>query len=285
MVLVMLAMLLGTGFLAESLLFRVTTIRVTGDQVYSDEDIVKICGFKTGDNLLLLPVSDREKRLESQLPYIAEADITRKVPGTVQIEITAARGLCSIQSGADWYVVAAGGKVLEINPQPKEGLMQVLGVTPKPAKAGEVLELENGEASEVFREILDAIKRLGDGEGSAAEEFTRIDLTNLFDIRLWYQDRVECLLGSTGQLEYKITYGYGNLTDEKGIKPEESGVLDLTYLPTKKASYFTSGGVAPEVQPTADPDGNVPEVSTEPTPTPVPETGRGEGIPDSPFTG
>ena len=92
-VLVMLIMLLGTGFLAESLLLRVTDIQVTGDQVYAEEDILKICGFKEGDNLLLIPASDRERRLESQLPYIAEASISRQIPGTVRIEITAASGI------------------------------------------------------------------------------------------------------------------------------------------------------------------------------------------------
>ena len=283
MILVLLAMILGTGFLAESLLFRVTTVRVTGDMPYDEEQILSICGFKTGDNLLLIPAADREKRLEAQLPYISKAKITRHIPGTVEINLTAAQGICCIEVGGQWYVVASGGKVLEESGEPKAGLMQVVGITAISAKVGEDIELEEGEASAAFLELLGTMGKLGE-EGEASKGFTKMDLTNLYDIRVWYQDRVECLMGSASQLEYKLRWAYGNLTDlERGIGQEETGVLDLTYLPTKKASYFTAGATAA----TPGPDGTAPAApevgSSEPTPTPTP--GRGGDIPDGVFTG
>ena len=95
-VLALLGMIAVTVFLAESLLLRVTEI------IYAQEDILKLCGVREGDNLLLIPASDREQKLESQLPYISKAKITRKIPGTVIIEITASRGVCSIESGGVW---------------------------------------------------------------------------------------------------------------------------------------------------------------------------------------
>lgn len=280
-VLAVLGMLAGTIFLAESLLFRVTEVRVTGDPVYAEEDILKICGFKTGDNLLLIPASDRERRLESQLPYIAKANITRKIPGTVQIEITAAKGLCCIEAQGQWYTVAAGGKVLESGAGPREGLMQVLGVTPRSARVGEKLELDEEEVSSVFMELLGTISALCEEGRNPAEEFTKMDLTDLYNIRIWYQDRVECVLGSSSQLEYKLRWGYGNLTDpDDGIGPEERGVLDLSYLPTKKRSYFTPSEGSTTGTPTPAPDGTVPD-----QPAATPEPGRGSDIPDAPFTG
>lgn len=282
-VLALLGMAAVTVFLAESLLLRVTEIKVTGDEIYAQEDIIKLSGVKEGDNLLLIPASDREEKLESQLPYISKAKITRKIPGTVIIEITASRGVCSIESGGVWYVIAGDGKVLETCPGPKEGLMQVLGVTVQSAKVGETLVLDNEEASTVFTEITGLIDRLGENGQSAASEFTKLDLTNLYDIRLWYEGRIECIIGSNIQLDYKLTYGYGNLTDpEKGIGDQEQGVLDLSYLPTKRASYFTPGEGSPGAMPTVAPDGTVPDA---PAATATPEPGRGEGIPDGLFTG
>ncbi len=282
-VLALLGMAAVTVFLAESLLLRVTEIKVTGDEIYAQEDIIKLSGVKEGDNLLLIPASDREEKLESQLPYISKAKITRKIPGTVIIEITASRGVCSIESGGAWYVIAGDGKVLETCPGPKEGLMQVLGVTVQSAKVGEPLVLDNEEASTVFTEITGLIDRLGENGQSAASEFTKLDLTNLYDIRLWYEGRIECIIGSNIQLDYKLTYGYGNLTDpEKGIGDQEQGVLDLSYLPTKRASYFTPGEGSPGAMPTVAPDGTVPDA---PAATATPEPGRGEGIPDGLFTG
>lgn len=280
-VLALLSMIAVTVFLAESLLLRVTEIKVTGDEIYAQEDILKLCGVREGDNLLLIPASDREQKLESQLPYISKAKITRKIPGTVIIEITASRGVCSIESGGAWYVIAGDGKVLETCPGPKEGLMQVLGVTVQSAKVGETLVLDNEEASTVFTEIVGIIDRLGEDGQSAASEFTKMDLTNLYDMRLWYQDRIECILGSNIQLDYKLTYGYGNLTDPN-IGDQERGVLDLSYLPTKRTSYFAPSEGSPGARPTVAPDGTVPD---EPAATATPEPGRGDGIPDGPFTG
>lgn len=297
-VLTLAAMLLGTGFLVESLLLRVTTVRVSGDQIYEEADILRICGFKTGDNLLLIPAADREKKLERELPYIAKAKITRQIPGTVNIEITAAVPLCSMQGDGVWYVVDAGGKVLETGAGPKEGLLQVIGVSPKAVSPGDIMELQNEERSTVFLELMDAMGSLSEEGQNPAGEFTRMDLSDLMNLRLWYQDRVECRFGGEVQLEYKLRWAWGNLTDERGIKPEESGVLDLSYLPTKKSSYFTPG----EGSPTPAPGGTTPETGAEPTPAPdgtvpedgavpengaetTPEPGRGEGIPDTPFTG
>ena len=280
-VLVLLMMLLGTGFLVESLLLRVTTVQISGDQVYAEEEILKICGFKTGDNLLLIPAADREKKLQRELPYIYRARITRKIPGTVNIDITAAKAVCCIQGGTERYVVGAGGKVLETGQSPKEGLMQVIGVSPKPGKTGEPLELENEAAAEVFAELAETMGKLSEDERNPAGEFTKMDLSDLYNIRLWYQDRVECRMGGAGQLEYKLRWAYGNLTNtEQGIKPEESGVLDLSYLPTKKRSYFTPSEGSAAAAPTPGPDGIVPEA-----PDPTPEPGRGGDIPNAPFTG
>lgn len=290
-VLAVLAMLTATGFLAESLLLRVTEVRVAGDEVYAQEDILKVCGFKDGDNLLLIPARDREEKLESQLPYIAKAKITRKIPGTVLIEITAARGACCFQAGGIWYVVAGDGKVLESRPDPPEGLMQVLGITPASAQVGVKLQLEGEETSAVFAELVNTIDRL-----EATGEFTCMDLSDLYSIRLWYQGRVECQLGSSNQLDYKVQWGYVNLTDEKGIGSEKTGVLDLSYLPTKKRSFFTPGDIATppgggtvsapqDGQATPDPEGNIPGSDTTGDANSDESGGRGGDIPDAPFTG
>ena len=165
-------------------------------------------------------------------------------------------------------------------------------MTPLSAQVGEKLQLDGEETSEVFLELVGTMDSLGEDGQSAAAEFTKMDLTNLYDIRLWYEDRVECIFGSAVQLERKLRWAYGNLTDkEDGIGQEETGVLDLSYLPTKNRSFFAAGGATVPVQPTTAPDGTVPEgggtteggTGGEPQATPTP--GRGSDIPDSPFTG
>ncbi len=251
------AMLAVTLFLAESLLLRVTDVWVEGDMVYPQEEILNICKFRAGDNLLFLPVRDREEKLVDQLPYVAEAKITRRIPGSVIITITAAQPGCCIETGGVWLVVSGAGKILASQPQPQEKLLQVTGLSPKTTQPGEMVEVEDEVVSQAFQQIVKKVASLG-----ASQEFTRLDLTNLADIRLWYQDRVECVLGSTEELEYKVQYAcelFQNDQD-RGIGPEENGTLDLSFLPETKTSYFTAGANSPPKQ-----------VSPTPSPTPSPE--------------
>lgn len=267
-ILAMTVMLAGTAFLAESLLLRVTEVRVTGDAVYPEEQILAICDYKEGDNLLFIPIGDRERALEQQLPYVAKAKISRRIPGTVVVEITSAQPVCSLQAGGGWFVIGAGGKVLEVRADAPQGLMQVIGVTPYAAQPGMMLGLDNEEQAEAFRVVRETIASLG-----AAQDFTRLDLSDLYNIRLWYQDRVECVLGSAVDLEHKIRYGYGlfDAGKEDAIQPDQTGRLDLSYLTESKRAFF---------DPSAAPEGvailPTPTPSPLPSPTPVPEEGGGD---------
>lgn len=289
MVLALLAMLAGTGFLLETILFRVSLVRVTGDAVYPEEEILKICNYKTGDNLLFIPTESREERLEKELPYIGEAKISRRIPGTVVIRITAAQAACCFQTGGYWVVTDSGGKVLETGNAPPEGLMQVTGLNPPVLQPGETMVLEDEAASAAFSEIVKAI-----GDLDAAQKFTRLDLGDLNNLSLWYENRVECKLGGTNELTRKVQYGYGLFNSDRPdtIGPQATGVLDLSYLPKNSRSYFSEGEVSPgSGQPSApaqEPSGgggqgDSPQAGGSAEPSAEPN--RGSQIPDQPYTG
>lgn len=284
MVLAVLVMLTGTALLAESLLLRVTDVRVTGDAVYAEEDIKAVCGFKDGDNLLFIPAKDRLAKLEAQLPYIEKAKISRRIPGTVVIEITAAQPVCSIQSAGGWLLVSGSGKVLESLPAPKEGILQVSGLSPVNTQPGQILGMETQEAADAFGEILEKIAEL-----DAAGSFTRLVMSDLSDIRLWYQDRVECRLGNAVQLDYKLQTAYDLLTEGeatsgiKGIGQNQTGSLDLSGVPETRKSYFTEEAVTPPGGATVTPAPVTPAPASptpKPSPTPTPEEANAEPEPE-----
>ena len=262
-VLTLLAMLLVTLFLAESLLLRVTAVQVTGDAPYAEEEIKEICGYKPGDNMLFLPIRDREQKLEAQLPYIGKAKISRKLPGTVVVDITAAQALCAVENAGIWLLASSEGKILESVPNPPEGVMQVQGILLKSSQPGQKLETERSEAGQAFGDIIEKLAEL------EAQDFTKLDLTDLNNIRLWYQDRVECQLGNTKQLDYKLQTAYGLLTDK--IPLDQRGVLKLNYLPDERKSYFESENGSSVPAPAASP-----QPSASPSPSPEPEEGGGE---------
>ena len=89
LVFTLLCMVAVTAVMCVFLVFKVRTIQVTGDLVYEESAILDVCGYQVGDNLALLTTAEQEDALESQLPYIEEAQVIRHFPNTLEIHVTA----------------------------------------------------------------------------------------------------------------------------------------------------------------------------------------------------
>lgn len=293
LLLAVLAMAAVTALLCVFLLFKVADIQVTGDLVYSQEEVLALCDYAIGDNLLFAPTQSQEERLESQLPYVEDAEVIKHFPNTLEIRITAAQTAASVSSGGGWLYVSSQGKILELGAEPAAATMQVTGFVSTATQPGQYLQAEDATALSALQEILTALT-----QREMITQCTRLDLTDLYDIRLWYQDRVECKLGSTAELTYKLDFAYDaliNPTTENRIGDKETGVLDLSYAADAHKAGFEAGPVdpagsassaaassTPEGEGTDTTDGTTGETSGDTTG----ETsgGRGDDIPDSPFT-
>ena len=215
------------------LVFKVAEIQVTGDSVYSAQEITDLCGYEIGENLVFLTTEDREQRLESQLPYVQEAQITRHLPNTLEIHITGAQVQASVETAGGWLWVSDQGKILELGTAPAEGTMMIRGYPSLTSQPGQFLSAEDQTLQAVLMEILGKLSDL-----EILEDCTRLDLTDLYDIRLWYQDRVECKLGSTAGVAYKLEFARKLFTESPGIGAQETGVLDLSYADTHNAGFL-----------------------------------------------
>lgn len=299
-----LSALVGTALLCIFLLFRVSEVQVTGDVVYEEGVILEACNFQKGDNLVFLPASAREKELTRKFPYIEKAKIVRRLPGQVEIQITAAKVGSSVAVGDSWLYVSEGNKILEQRDEPAQGVMQVIGLTPKSTESGTLLntgeeeEAESGlyQAGDAYRVIMKKLVELG-----MVDQFTRLDVSDPYNIVLWYQNRIKFLMGSSVDLGYKTEFGCRTVSDESYIGLQEMGVLDLSLASDVKRSSFTAQ-TASEFQqdtgistpaPNPDEDSSASSGSSpDDTDSSLPEgdsgsseSDRGAGIPDSAFTG
>ena len=293
LLLAVLAMAAVTALLCVFLLFKVSSLQVTGDPVYSQEEVLALCDYAIGDNLLFAPTKDQEERLESQLPYVEDAEVIKQFPNTLEIRITAAQTAASVSSGGGWLYVSSQGKILELGAEPAAATMQVTGFVSTATQPGQYLQAEDATALSALQEILTALT-----DREMITQCTRLDLTDLYDIRLWYQDRVECKLGSTAELTYKLDFAYDaliNPTTENRIGDKETGVLDLSYAADAHKAGFEAGPVDPEGSASSAAASSTPEgEGTDTTDGTTGETsgdttgetsgGRGDDIPDSPFT-
>ena len=93
---------------------NVRQVTVTGNNPYSEAKIKEICNIKIGSNILFVNTDELEKKVEQQLPYIAECSIKRRLPSTVIINVKGAEVLGVAQTVAGkWSVISTKGKILE----------------------------------------------------------------------------------------------------------------------------------------------------------------------------
>lgn len=98
---------------ALTLFFRVDTITITGEDRYSETEIIEATGLSTGDNLFLLNKYAIAEDLLKKLPYIAQVRINRVLPDTLTIDVTENDAvLAVVQEGSAW-LVSPEGKIVE----------------------------------------------------------------------------------------------------------------------------------------------------------------------------
>lgn len=281
-----------TVFLAVFLLFKISEIEVTGDIIdgLDSSTVIEICGYEIGDNLVLAPTADKEEQLKKQVPYIADVKISRHLPGTLEINLTAAQVAACMTNGSEWLYVSAEGKILEKQSAPKSGVMQIIGLQAATGEPGEYVIVEEDNAQLAYTTILSALADLGTGG-----DFTKLDLSDLSNITMLYQDRIEFKLGNVLELEYKISLGCRSVTE---LAAGEQGVMDLSGADETKRAVFTAGTVEPsassqqpesttpdDTNPDDDSDSDDGWSDDEDDTGSSQSGGRGDEIPDEIFTG
>lgn len=288
--LTILIMVAVTAVLAVFLLFKVSHIQVTGDFIegYDNETIIDISGCEVGDNLFFLTTSDKEARICEQLPYVGKAKIRRHLPGTLEIQITATHAAACVFSGGNWLYIDGSGKILELRDQPQNGLLQIQGVSSTNTLPGQLLTPEDPDFLYACNTIITALR-----DREMLGDFTSLNLTNLFDIRLIYQNRIEFLLGGVSDLSYKVDFGCRSLSEQSDTA---RGVFDLINAGKTKRATFTEGEIGAPIAAvtTPNPESSEPGAQSDSSgmvdnpsdsEAPLDNSYRDEGIPDHPFTG
>lgn len=146
-VLVPLLTIVALVAVAHTPLLDIDHIEVDGSGETSESAIVQASRITRGDPMLTLDESAAERRI-GQLPWVAEASVTREWPGTVRISITWRTPVAILalgQGGLD-ALVDATGRVLRIGGAPPEGLVTIVGDPSATVTEGEQLPPEARDA-------------------------------------------------------------------------------------------------------------------------------------------
>lgn len=235
--------------LVLSLCFKINTVTVEGDVIYSDAMVAENCGVEIGSNLFTVSEEKISEALSKALPYIKSATIERKLPDTLVIKVQSTEEVAAFSNGGYYVLIDTDGKVLRADASVlKENVAIIENVTPAKAQEGKKLALNDEQQTEVLLKVLSAIGK------SELNAVTKIDISNVSDITLEYEERITLEIGSLTNIETKLSRARAAIEKENEINAYSVGVLDLK---TEPYAYFKAGNYEEET-------------------TAVPETGEGE---------
>ncbi|MDO4750305.1 MAG: FtsQ-type POTRA domain-containing protein, partial [Eubacteriales bacterium] len=189
--------------LSMGVFFRVSSIEVAGESVYTDEEIMEAAGIEKGTNLFFINQSAAASRLLARMPYIETASIKPRLPGRVVIEIKASEALAYVSVESDRWLIDRNAKLLEkTDPATAEMYIQVIGLVPIAPAVGEKVAAGEAEATKVtfLAELLRGLETR-----DMIDEVADIELTSMANPMFRYQDRFTVRMGSGEDVEHKLS--------------------------------------------------------------------------------
>ena len=187
--------------------FRVEQVTVSGNQRYTQEEIIAASGIQLGDNLYSLNKVRIDQNIRTTLPYIGDLTINRALPSTIQITVTeweavaqvAAPGVeqvAAYQAGEkavttaqEPWLISVKGKLLEPAP-PDSAAIAVTGLIPLSPQAGSMMEVPEGEHTRLAA-LTALLEALGEAGMQSQVSDIRLEATQLmvryagrFDVKM-----------------------------------------------------------------------------------------------------
>lgn len=206
--------------LSMTVFFNIETADIIGSSIYSADEIIAASGIKGGDNMIRKNMSKAEKNIVSQLTYIEEAHITRKLPSSVEILIVPCAETASLQTEDGYLIVSESGKILCASEEPMEDTLVFLGAEPaEDMHIGMTFASVDEDKTEVIYELM---KRADSG---FASKITSFDVTDRLNISCLYEDRITIEIKSVADIDYKFRLAEEILSSK--ISPDAEGVLKM----------------------------------------------------------
>ena len=206
--------------LSMTVFFNIETADIIGSSIYSADEIIAASGIKGGDNMIRKNMSRAEKNIVSQLTYIEEAHITRKLPSSVEIQIVPCIETASLQTEDGYLIVSETGKILCASEEPMEDTLIFLGAEPaEDMHVGMTFASVDEDKTEVIYELM---KRADSG---FASKITSFDVTDRLNINCIYENRITIEIKSVADIDYKFRLAEEILSTK--ISPDAEGVLKM----------------------------------------------------------
>ena len=208
--------------IAVTVFFKVGSITVNGESGYPDEDIIKASGIEIGENMFRFNKFKAKDAIFSEMPYIDEIVIRRRLPDRIEINVTRCEPVASVKQGNEWYLMDIKGKLVEKSEfSPPEGYAVITGTDMVEPKVGSYAVFSDEEKEKPLFLVLNTAEK-----NDIMPYIGSIAMEKLYSIKLTYKGRFTVNLGSVDQIEKKIRYML--IIAEEKLLESDRGVIDVS---------------------------------------------------------
>lgn len=226
------AVALVVVILSLTVFFKIDTIKVTGSKTYKDNQVIAVLPIQKEKNLFLIDKKSASEKLEENLPYIYNVEITRKIPSTVIVNITEPDRVYYVKNSNNTFTyVDDRFKVLESNVKkaPKKGI-ELKKVAFNDAVNGKTAVITKKDLTSDIEAMMNIVKEL------KIKEITGICSESKISNYLTYDNRITIKIGETKNAEDKVYSALAAIEKLNESKPDAEGTLTSTG---SKQIYFT----------------------------------------------
>lgn len=230
-IIIMMAVVAAVVF-GVAIFFKVNTIEVQGNSVYSAQDIIEASDLAVGDNLLTVNKDTAAGNIMARLPYVQSVSIGRSLPDTIVIQVNESEVAfaADTESGTVWLISSEGKALERAAEENLDTYPQIVGVVLNQPIAGQQVSSLDQKKLDAAIEVLSCL----DGTG-ILEHVAAVNVEKEYSIVLQYEDRYEILFGGTDQLDYKVQYLTAILAE---LSDFQAGTIDLSFQQADKAWFY-----------------------------------------------
>ena len=218
---------------ALTLFFKVDQVVVSGNSRYSAEEIIEVSGVEQGDNLILMDKYHIAEKLYTELPYITEVRINRKLPDVLMVEVVETQAVAAIKGGSSTWLMDSGGKLLEVvSASMAKKYITLEGLTAEsPAISG---KLKLGEESPIsaqrLLELMQALNQWG-----MLEKTTSLDASDPDYMVLSYDGRFQVEMFYDADFDFKLNCLQAAVAQ---LEPNEAGIIRMTMKDDNEVRFI-----------------------------------------------
>lgn len=258
-----LLLLIAAGvILSGNVLFKVDSYKITDAEgnestetgIYSQDAILAALNVHIGDNMYGFDAAEKAAAMEQTLPYLENIRIHRRLPGTVVIQVQTATPTYCMQGNYGWAELSSQLKVLSIQQDTFENLIEIkmpvdtpvvglhlqieetqadrseasaVSETTESKAVQETRDKLNSEMKQTFAELISLLEK-----ESLLDGVNCIDMQNIQEITVQYQNRLTIKLGTENSLPYKMQLTGVIVRNDDGncLSDSDRGTLDVSHI-------------------------------------------------------